>query len=163
LHGESFAKRGKHRAVLFEPQLLFDGDLDLEVEDPNEELAQLPTVRFADERRELAPSSNDAQHAQCAVASRQKMMSLSREQLGGWATAELRSDTIVRFELTQSAEKPGDVAMIARVNDVEIEGRNGGALDRRGHPTDRHEANPTTAKNGEKGGETTRRRHGEAR
>jgi hypothetical protein len=163
LHAEGFAKGRQHCTVLVEAQLFLDGDLDLEPEDPQEKLAQLPAPRFADERIEVASFSNDAPHVQRAVTGGEKMVALAREQLGGGFTTELGSDTIARLELTQSAEEPSNVPRVASVNDVEVECRYRGTLDHGRNPSHQDETNPMTAKSREEGGEVTwRARHGEA-
>ncbi len=155
LHGQSLPKRWKHRAVFVEAELFFDRDLNREVENPDEEPAQLPPSGIADERVEVPTCPDDAEDVQRTVTSAEKMVSLISEQLRRWPSAELGSNSVARIDLSESGNQAADIVVITRVNDVDVEGRDGGALDDGGDPTHDDETNAVTAKNGEESSDVT--------
>jgi hypothetical protein len=84
LQPQGLTKHRERHPVLGEIELLLDGDLRLQVEDPYEKFAELPPLGGPDQGPELPILADDPQDIEWAESSGEEMMAGPGERLGGW-------------------------------------------------------------------------------
>lgn len=133
---QRLTQQSEHGAILVAARLLLGPYQRGKPEDMNCDTTEIDGHRIGKEILVTAPAADCAQKIDRAAAGEQKVMAGAGESTRIRSQPSARRIAVAGFELVKRCLQPREIRRMARVDDIEIEGRDRCAADHRRHAAD---------------------------